>query len=141
MPRELSLMVGFKTPFNDDQTWSVSYVPHDVPVSRKRRDKRPNELIADGFLPLHERARNLKHHVFRVVRHNPVEVGSSPGVVVLMDKRFDVSNRRCGRRGYGCPFIPRLFAYGIASRSTREQQVPALCFFDSWLHEFVQVSL
>jgi hypothetical protein len=49
-----------------------------VPVSRKRSDKRPNGLIAEGFLSLHEQARNLKHYVVCVVGQNAFLVRSCP---------------------------------------------------------------
>jgi hypothetical protein len=86
MAGERPLVLGFKTPFNGDHTWSENHVLHTVMVTGERRDKWPNELIADSFLPLHERARNLKHHVFRVVRHNETLVRSGPRIVVLIDE-------------------------------------------------------
>src|SRR5262249_61124888 len=59
MAGEWTLMLGFKTEFNVDHTWSENHVFHDVAVFRKSSGKRDSELIADGFLPLHEQARNL----------------------------------------------------------------------------------
>ena len=93
MACERARVLGFKTKFNGDHAWSANHVLHNVAVSRERSDKRPNELIADSFLSLHDRARNLKHHIFRVVRHNAILVRSCPRVVVLIDKRFDVKSR------------------------------------------------
>jgi hypothetical protein len=76
MAGEWPQVLGFKTKFNDDHTWSQNHVPYKVAVSRECTDKWPNELIADGFLPLHERLGNLKHHIFRVVGHNAILVRS-----------------------------------------------------------------
>jgi hypothetical protein len=102
MAGEWTLVFGFKSEFNDDHTWSENHVLHKVAVSRERSDKWPNELLADGFLPLHERARKLKRHIFRVVRHNAILVRSSPRAVVLIDKRFNVNDRpECSRSRHG----------------------------------------
>ena len=40
------------------------------------KKERPNELIAEGFFSFHERARNLKDHIVRVVRQNAILVRS-----------------------------------------------------------------
>src|SRR6266850_6171014 len=93
MPDEWTLVFGFETEFNGDHAWSENHVLHNVAVSLECSDKWPNELLADGFLPLQQRAGDLKHHIFRVVRHNQVLVLSSPRGVVLGDKQFDVDNR------------------------------------------------
>src|SRR5262245_51778361 len=134
MAGEWTLVFGFKTKFNVDHTLSENHFCYDVAVSRKRSGKWHSELIADGVLPLHEQARNLKHYVFCVVRHNPIEVGSSPRVVVLMDERFDVKDRCWGSRSCDrCSFNPRLFAHCCGSHTIQGHQVPILFFFDSWL--------
>src|SRR5262245_35378877 len=118
MAGEWTLMLGFKTKFNGDHTWSENHVLHDVVVSRERCDKWASELIADGFLPLHEQARNLKHHIFRVVGHNVILVGSSPRVVVLTYKRFDVNNRPgCSRSCHGDPPSVATFYTGDNERA------------------------
>src|SRR5215813_13789071 len=118
MAGEWTFVLGLKAEFNIDHPWSEDHVLHHVAVSRERSDKWDSELIADGCFPLHKQARNLKHHVFCVVRHNPIEVGSSPRVVVLMDERFDLNNRRWSSRGgHGCSFNPRLFAHCWVSHS------------------------
>src|SRR5262245_20579205 len=93
MAGERTLVSGFEAEFNDDHTWCEHHVLHQVVVSREGSDKWPNELIADGFLPLHEHAGNLKHHIFRVVGHNAILVRSSPRSVVLVDKGSDVNSR------------------------------------------------
>ena len=76
MPAEWTLVWGFKTEFNDDHTWPENHVLYYVPVSRERSNERTNELIAHGLPPLHEQARNLKRHIFRVVRQNAILVRS-----------------------------------------------------------------
>src|SRR5215471_21856653 len=102
MTGEGPLVLGFKTEFNDDHTWPENHVLHGVAVSGEGSYKRPSELSADGFLSLHDRARNLKHYIFGVVGHNEILVRSSPRFVVLFDKRFDVNNRPgCGRSCHG----------------------------------------
>src|SRR5262245_51365297 len=98
MAGEWPLVLGFKTEFNDNDTWSENHLLHKVGVSRERSDKRPRELIADSLLPLHEETRNVKHDIFRIVRHDAIFVGSSPCLVVLMNKRFDVKTRPGGKR-------------------------------------------
>src|SRR6185369_12791861 len=60
---EWPLVVGFKTEFNCNHPRPEDHVLHEVVVSRERSDKRTSELITDGFIPLHEHARNLKHHI------------------------------------------------------------------------------
>src|SRR5262249_42428393 len=90
MTGEWTLMLGFKTEFNVYHPRSENHFLHEVAVSRERSGKWPGELIADSFLPFHEQARHLQHYIFRIVRHNPIEVGSAPRLVVLMDERFDV---------------------------------------------------
>src|SRR5262249_54557643 len=93
MAGEWTLMLGFKNKFNVDHTRSENHAFYDVPVSRERSGKWHSELVADGVLPFHEQTRNLKHYIFRVVRHNAIQVRSSPRLVVLMDERFDVKTR------------------------------------------------
>jgi hypothetical protein len=44
-------VVRFKTELDIDHTSTANHAFYMVPVSRKRSDKRPNELIAEGFLP------------------------------------------------------------------------------------------
>jgi len=76
MAGEWTLMLGFKTKFNDDHTWSEHHVLHKVAVSGERSDKWPSELLADGVLPLHKQAWNLQHYIVRVVRHHAILVRS-----------------------------------------------------------------
>src|SRR5262249_15770589 len=102
MAGEWTLMLGFKTKFNNDHTWSENHVLHKVAVSRGRNDKLPSELLPEGLPPLHKPSPNLRHYIFRVVRHNAILVRSSPRVVVLIDKRFDVNSRpECRRSRHG----------------------------------------
>jgi len=44
---------ALQTKFDDDRAWSMNHVLHSVAVSWERGDERPNELIENGFLPLH----------------------------------------------------------------------------------------
>src|SRR5262245_19318773 len=104
-------------------------------VAGEGSGKWASKLIADGFIPLHEQAGNLQHHIVGVVRHDAIQVRSGPCVVVLFDERFDVRNRldgcrnrhgwmpTCHFRGIGfhyptCPFpnsmIPRRRAIATA---------------------------
>src|SRR5262245_13228466 len=72
-------------------------------VARKGCGKWASKLIADGFIPLHEQAGNLQHHIVSVVRHDAIQVRSGPGVVVIVDKRFDVKSGLDWRRSrHGC---------------------------------------
>src|SRR5262245_36059973 len=98
MTCEWTFVFCFKTEFDRDYTWAENHVLDNVMISRECSGKWSRELIEDSFLPLHEYARNLQHHILSVVRHDPVQVRSGPCVVVLMDKRFDVRNRLDGYR-------------------------------------------
>src|SRR5215813_2710281 len=114
MAGEWTLMLGFKNKFNVDHSRSENHAFYNVVVSGERSGKWHSELIADGFLPLHDQARNLKHYIFRVVRHNAIQVRSSPRLVVFVDERFDVKARcKALRGGHGRSFNVRLFALRI----------------------------
>src|ERR1700746_3185676 len=75
-----------------------------------------SKLIADGFIPLHEQAGNLQHHIVGVVRHDAVQVRSRPHVVVLIDERFDLNNSpECSRSRHGCLLRSLYFRRGTMS--------------------------
>src|SRR4030095_14940549 len=78
LPSEWPGVVRFKTELDIDNTSTANHSFCIVPVYRQRRDKRPNGLIAEGFLSLHEQARNLKHYVVCVVGQNAFLVRSCP---------------------------------------------------------------
>src|SRR4029453_14076667 len=69
MALEWTRVLGFKTEFNGDHAGPAYHLLHEVTVSGEGRDEWPHELVADGFLSLHERARNLKRNIVRVVGH------------------------------------------------------------------------
>src|SRR5262249_36797526 len=74
-----------------------------VAIARESGDEGPNELLADGRSPLHQRAGNQHRHVFRVIRHDAVFVDPSPRLEVVVDEGFDVAGG-CERPGsrHGC---------------------------------------
>jgi hypothetical protein len=76
MPCEWTLVSGFKIKLNDRHAWCENHVLDKMTVSREGSDERPHELIAEGFLSLHQRARNLKDHIVSVVRQNAILVHS-----------------------------------------------------------------
>src|SRR5262249_55067823 len=86
MACEGALVKGFKTPFNNHHTGSEDHILHNVAVSRERSDKWPDELLADGFASFHASAGDLKHYIFRIVRHDEVHVSPLPHEEVLIDK-------------------------------------------------------
>src|SRR5262249_32200751 len=126
MAGEWALMLGFKNKFNVDHSRSENHAFYNVVVSGERSGKWHSELIADGFLPLHEQARNLKHYIFRVVRHNAIQVRSSPRVVVFMDERFDVK-ARCNVRLFalriGCELFGAAHAWADSMLEARSYPV------------------
>src|SRR5262249_38799400 len=119
MAGERTVVLGFKTEFNGDDAWSRDHVLNTVVVPGERGGKWPSELIADCLPSFHEQARNLKHYIFGVVRHNAVKVCSSPRVVVLIDERFDVSNRPASSRSDH--LIPPLL---VAFYTRRDERAP-----------------
>src|SRR5262245_32125888 len=70
----------------------MNQVLHRVPISGEGGDEGPNELLADRRIPLHQEARNLKHHVVRIVRHDAVFIRALPRGVVLVDEGFDIGD-------------------------------------------------
>src|SRR5262249_2062404 len=90
MALEWARMFGFKDKLDDRNAASKNDVLHEVAIAGKGRDKGPNELLANGRMPLHETAWNLNRHIFRVVRHDAVFIGSAPRGVILDHERFDI---------------------------------------------------
>src|SRR5262249_44182374 len=59
MAREGTCVFCFKSKLDDRKISFKNYVLHEVAISGEGRDKGPNEVFANGRLPLHETARNL----------------------------------------------------------------------------------
>jgi len=76
MAGESTLVTGFKIELNDRRAWCENHVLHQVTVSWERSDERPNELITEGFLPLHKHAWNLKYYIICVIGQNEILVRS-----------------------------------------------------------------
>src|SRR4030095_13020591 len=99
---EWTLVFGFEAKFNGDHPWSKNHFLHKMQVARERCGKWASKLAADVFLPFHEQAGNLQHHIVSVVRHDAIQVRAGPGVVILVNKRFGVKSRvDCRGSGHG----------------------------------------
>src|SRR6202008_3842554 len=96
--RERPVVIGFEAEFDEHHVFSEDHILHDVTVSSKSGDKGANKLISKGRLTIYEHSRKLHRHVFGVVGQNAVLVGASPGLVILIDKRADVTNGSKGNR-------------------------------------------
>src|SRR5262249_27999924 len=103
---EWALVLGFEGEFDSHDVATEDRVSHEVTIPGEPGDEGPHELLANRRSPLHEAARNLDRHVFRVVRHDAVLVGSAPRVVVRGDERFDVGDgsERAVDRAIHCLF-------------------------------------
>src|SRR5262249_1964890 len=86
MTLERTFVTRFKGEFRDDAATPVDHISHDVAVSGKGGDERPNELLANGRLSVHASSGNLNRNVFGVVRHYAVLVGPAPRVVIFEEK-------------------------------------------------------
>jgi len=97
---------GFKGKFNEHSASPKDHILHDVAISREGGDEQPDELLANGRVPLDEAARNLNRHIFRVVGHDEILIRASPHAIVFVKERFDISvGSQCssGRHGYTFP--------------------------------------
>src|SRR5215831_11989574 len=90
MTLEWTGMFGFENKLDDRNASSKNDVLHEVAIPSEGRDEGPNELLANGRLPLHETAWNLNRHILRVVRHDAVLIGSAPRGVILAHECFDI---------------------------------------------------
>src|SRR5215470_19465761 len=90
MTRERTRVFGLKSKLDDCNVSFKNNVLYEVAISGEGGDKGPNELLANGRMPLHETARNLNRHILRVVRHDAVLIGSAPRGVILDHERFDI---------------------------------------------------
>src|SRR6185369_3046401 len=88
-----------------------NHVFHDVTVSRKTGDKGTNKLVSQGRLSVYDRAGNLQRHGFGVVGQNPVLIGSTPCLKILVDECPDVVNGSDhGRKSHSSPPEPDILA-------------------------------
>src|SRR5262245_51895307 len=102
-------MFSFKSKLDDCNVSFKNYFLHEVAISGEGGDKGPNELLANGRMPLHETARNLNRHILRVVRHDAVLVGSAPRGVILDHERFDIiAGSKCNNARHREPSIEAL---------------------------------
>src|SRR5262245_45304326 len=109
MTREGTFVFGFKSKLDNSSVPFNNYVLHEMAIPGKGGDKGPNELLANGRMPLHQAARNLNRHILRVVRHDAVLVGSAPRGVILDHERFDIiAGSKCSNARHRKPSIEAL---------------------------------
>src|SRR5262249_25672187 len=102
MTREGTFVFCFKSKLDDSNVSFKNYVLHEVTISGEGHDERPNELLANGPLPLHQASRNMNRHILRVVRHDAVLIGSAARGVMLDHERFDIIKRsECSNARHG----------------------------------------
>src|SRR5262245_60072461 len=103
MAGKWTLVFGFESKLDDCNVSFKNDVLHEVAISRKGSDERPNELLEDGRFSLHKAARDFKRPIVRVVGHDAVLIGSTPRGIVFGHERFDIGDgSECSsdRHGY-----------------------------------------
>src|SRR5215472_12911758 len=116
MTRERTFVFGLKSKFDDHNVSSENYVLHKVAIAGEGSDEGPNELLANGRLPLHETTRNLNRHIVRVVGHDMVFILSAPRGIVFDHERFDIDRgSECSNDRHGYLLRSECITSGIAS--------------------------